>query len=113
MKHSVVNIKCAAFLFVAAVSSFASAGVDDPIWVKVAPAAAAPEVKKQADFVCKGTNDQDTLQMALDMCAQKERDLLLYNGVYMIDAFSERPDKGPRAGVVIPNMKRYFVFKGQ
>ena len=44
MKHSVVNIKCAAFLFVAAVSSFASAGVDDPIWVKVAPAAAAPEV---------------------------------------------------------------------
>ena len=85
----------------------------DPVWIKVAAAGSSAAAKAHADFVCKGTNDQDTLQLALDRCKMEERDLFLFNGVYMIDAFSERADKGPRAAVCIPNMKRYFVMKGQ
>ena len=85
----------------------------DPVWIKVAAAGSSAAAKANADFVCKGTNDQIILQAALDRCKMEERDLFLFNGVYMIDAFSERADKGPRAAVCIPNMKRYFVMKGQ
>ena len=85
----------------------------DPVWVKVAAADSSAAAKAAADFVCPGTNDQEVLQAALDRCKNEERDLFLYNGVYMIDAFSERADKGPRAAVCIPNMKRNFVLRGQ
>lgn len=85
----------------------------DLAWVKVAAADSLATAKAQADFVCAGTNDQDTLQMALDRCAKEKRDLFLYEGLYMIDAFREWMDGGPRAAVRIPNARRHFVIQGQ
>ena len=89
------------------------AAASDPVWVKVAAAGSTAEAKAAADFVCAGTNDQETIQKAIDLCAKDGRNLYLYNGLYMIDAFREWGDGGPRAGVRIPNMRRHFVVQGQ
>ena len=64
-------------------------------------------------FVCSGTNDQETIQKAIDLCAKDGRNLYLYNGLYMIDAFREWNDGGPRAAVRIPKMLRHFTIEGQ
>lgn len=85
----------------------------DPVWIKVAAAGSSAAAKANADFVCKGTNDQETIQKAIDICAKDGRDLFLYNGLYMLDAFHERNDNGPRASVFMPIMKRCFTVRGQ
>lgn len=85
----------------------------DPAWVKVAAADSSAAAKASADFVCAGADDQDTIQAAIDLCAQDGRDLYLYNGLYMLDAFRGRDDDGPRAAVYIPIMKRCFTVRGQ
>ena len=113
MKTTIGRLAAGCALALALLLPAASTASLDPVWIKVAAEGSSEAAKANADYVCKGTNDQETLQLALDRCAKEERDLFLYNGVYMIDAFRERNDKGPRAAVCIPNMKRYFVIKGQ
>ena len=103
--RTVVAIVCA----LVAVKGWAT----DPVWVKVAADNSSAEAKAAADFVCSGTNDQETIQAAIDLCAKDGRNLYLYNGVYMIDAFRDWKDGGPRAAVRIPNMLRRFTIEGQ
>ena len=45
------------------------AAASDPVWVKVAAVGSTAEAKAAADFVCAGTNDQETIQKAIDLCA--------------------------------------------
>ena len=85
----------------------------DPERVKVAAAGSSEAAKAAADYVCRGTNDQEVLQLAIDECAKDGRDLFLYDGVYMIDAFSEANDGGAPASVVMPAMQRHFAIEGQ
>ena len=85
----------------------------DPVWVKVASASSTAEAKAAADFACSGTNDQETMQRAIDLCANDGRSLYLYNGLYMIDAFREWGDGGPRAALRIPLFKQHFTIQGQ
>ena len=89
------------------------AAASDPVWVKVAAAGSTAEAKTAADFVCAGTNDQETIQKAIDLCAKDGRNLYLYNGLYMIDAFREWGDGGPRAALRIPLFKQHFTLRGQ
>ena len=100
-------------IFICAALAFGIAAASDPVWVKVAAVGSTAEAKAAADFVCAGTNDQETIQKAIDLCAKDGRNLYLYNGLYMIDAFREWGDGGPMAGVRIPNMRRHFVVQGQ
>ena len=85
----------------------------DSVWVKVAAADSPAAAKAKADFVCAGTNDQETIQKAIDQCAKSGRNLFLYDGVYMIDAFRDWKDGGPRAAVRIPKMLRHLTIEGQ
>jgi len=89
-----------------------TSGPRDPVWVKVAAEGSLPSAKAAADFVCAGTNDQETIQKAIDLCSRDGRDLFLYRGIYMIDAFREWGDGGPRASVRLPP-RRHFALVGQ
>ena len=95
MKKLICIAACAFAVAVGATQS-------DPVWVKVAASGSTEAAKAAADFVCVGTNDQETIQRAIDLCAKDGRNLYLYNGLYMIDAFREWGDGGPRAALRIP-----------
>jgi hypothetical protein len=93
-----------------------SAGVPDsgdPAWVRVAAASSLPAAKAAADFVCTGDHDEKTIQAAIDRCAADGRDLLIFNGLYCIDAFRDWGDGGPLAAIRIPRMLRHFTMRGQ
>ena len=100
----------AAITALVAVSCFAS---QDPVWLRVAAAGSSATARAMSDYLCEGTNDQDTIQRALDQCAKEGRNLYLFNGVYMVDAFRKQKDGGPQAAVCIPNMRRHVVIEGQ
>ena len=92
-------------IFICATLMCGMAAASDPVWVKVAAAGSTAEAKAAADFVCAGTNDQETIQKAIDLCAKDGRNLYLYNGLYMIDAFREWGDGGPRAALRWQHLK--------
>ncbi len=41
----------------------------DPVWVKVAATDSPEAAKAVADFVCSGEHDEETIQRAIDLCA--------------------------------------------
>lgn len=84
----------------------------NPLWVRVAAADSLPAAKAAADFVCAGKHDEETLQRAICLCEDTGRNLLLYSGVYMIDAFREWDDGGPCAALRLPP-RRHFAISGQ
>lgn len=105
-----MSVRLFGFCVIALTSAAAAA---DPVWVRVAAADSSAEAKAAADFVCTGTNDELTIQKAVDACATGEKDLWLFNGLYLIDDVHSFPDGGPLTAVRLTNMHRDFVVRGQ
>lgn len=79
----------------------------------VAPSGADQEKKLAADFVCGGKNDEVTIERAINACVERNKNLLILNGIYHIDAFYDRDDGGPATAVSIPNAHREITIMGQ
>lgn len=82
-------------------------------YVCIAAANSTDEAKAYADFICTGTNDEKTIQKAIDACIDKNKNLYLFNGRYSIDGFYDFEDKGPDCAVRIPNAHREIHILGQ
>lgn len=79
----------------------------------VAPNDAKEEYKLNADFVCKGVNDEVTLQTALD-ALDDSGELILLNGIYHIDAFNTPSDGGPPYVMCVKSDKnKSVIIKGE
>ncbi len=79
----------------------------------VAPRDAGDKVKSASDFVCGGKNDERTLEEAISECVRQNKNLLLLNGIYHIDSFTDRDDNGPAAAISVPNAHREIAIIGQ
>lgn len=69
------------FLVVSLVAVAASARADER-WVTIAAAASTAEARAAADFACTGTNDEVTIQKAIDLCKKNGKQLFLFCGLY-------------------------------
>ena len=85
----------------------------DALWVRVAASDSRPEARAAADFVCTGTNDERTVQAAIDLCRADGRNLFLFSGLYRLDAVRDFGDGGPKTAVCFRNMHREFSFVGE
>lgn len=85
----------------------------DAGWVRLAAANSAAESKAAADFVCTGTNDELTVQKAVDLCKGNGRHLMFAAGLYVLGSVRDFGDGGPRAAVCIRNMHREFALVGE
>lgn len=85
----------------------------DACWVRIAAADSTSEAHAAADFVCTGTNDEVTIQRAIDLCKKSGRHLFLFSGLYLLDAVKDFGDGGPKAAVCIRNMHREFAMVGE
>lgn len=82
-------------------------------YIVVAADSSTEKVKKGADFVCVGKNDELTIQAAIDEAVASGKNLYLANGVYHIDAFYDRGDGGPKCAICFPNCVREIKVVGQ
>ena len=85
----------------------------DPQWVYLAAGDSRAEAKAAADFVCAGTNDEVTVQCAIDECKASGRQLFCYSGLYRLESVKDFGDGGPKAAVCLRNMHREFAFVGE
>ena len=70
--------------------------------IVVAASDTAVKFKENADYVCTGSHDETTIQLALDQAAELEfATVILLDGHYQIDGFSETDGAGHRAAFVI------------
>ncbi len=60
----------------------------------VAPFDADSSKKDAADFVCGEKNNEITIGNAIEACVEQNKNLLLLNGIYRIDAFYDFGDSG-------------------
>lgn len=68
----------------------------------------------KTDFVCGGRNDELVIQKAIDKAVGENRNIMLLNGMYHIDAFHDYyEDGGPKTAVCFPNAWREIRFIGQ
>ena len=85
----------------------------DVVWVRVAAADSTAEARAAADFVCTGTNDEVTIQRAVDLCRENRKQLFLFGGLYRLGAVKDFGDGGPRTAICFRNMHREFAFVGE
>jgi hypothetical protein len=71
------------------------------------------EIKAKSDIVCSGKNDELTIQKAIDECVKQGKNIYFFNGTYVIDAFYDLKDNGPKCAVCFPNCKREISIIGQ
>lgn len=82
------------------------------LFITVAPNNYCGDVK--ADFICTGKNDELVIQKAIDKCIEENKNVMLLNGVYHIDAFHDYySDNGPKTAICFPNLWREIQFFGQ
>lgn len=82
------------------------------LFIVVAPQNYTGGVK--ADFICSGKNDELVIQQAIDKCIEENRNVMLLNGIYHIDAFYDYyKDGGPKAAICFPNTWREICFFGE
>lgn len=68
----------------------------------------------KTDFVCVGRNDELVIQKAIDKAVGENRNIMLLNGMYHIDAFHDYyEDGGPKTAVCFPNAWREIRFFGE
>ena len=97
---------CAAILLAATAQA-------DSIQLRVAAANSTAVAKEAADFVCTGTNDEVTIQKAIDQCKESGRQLTLFAGLYRLGSVRDFGDGGPRTAICIRNMHREFAMVGE
>ena len=57
------------------------------LYIFLAASNSPDDIKKNADFVCSGKHDEQTIQSAIDMCMKTKKNLFLCNGTYIIEDF--------------------------
>lgn len=82
-------------------------------WMRLAASDSTAEAKSAADFVCTGTNDEVTIQKAIDACKKAGCQLRVFAGLYRLDSVRDLGDGGPKAAVCFRNMHREFAFVGE
>lgn len=85
----------------------------DACCIRVAAADSTDEARAAADFVCTGTNDEETIQQAIDICKINGRQLFFFAGLYRLGAVKDFGDGGPKTAVCIRNMHREFAMIGE
>ena len=80
-------IKATVIVAVAITTGCRSVYKTDPRWVYLAAGDSRAEAKGAADFVCDGTNDEATVQCAIDECKASGRQLFCYYPQYMQQVF--------------------------
>lgn len=81
-------------------------------FITVAPAGVKDD--RQADFVCHGRHDELVIQQAIDQAIVQNKNVMLLNGVYHIDAFHDYyGDNGPQTALCFPNAWREIKFFGE
>ena len=85
----------------------------DVRWVRVAASDSRAEAREAADFVCTGTNDERTIQAAIDRCKANGKQLFFFTGLYRLGAVRDFGDGGPKTAVCIRNMHREFAMVGE
>lgn len=85
----------------------------DACWLRVAASNSRTQARESADFVCTGTNDEQTIQHAIDACKTSGKQLFLFAGLYKLDAVTDFGDAGPKAAICIRNMHREFAIVGE
>ena len=81
--------------------------------ITIAAYNSSEKLKKCADIVCKGENDEIVIQNVIDKCADEKKDIYLLNGTYHIDSFYDFGDGGPKTALCFPNNKQEMLFEGQ
>ena len=81
--------------------------------ITVAASNSTEKLKKCADVVCSGENDEITIQSVIDRCAVEKKDIYLLNGTYHIDGFYDFKDGGPKAAICFPNNRQEMAVIGQ
>lgn len=82
-------------------------------YIYVAAYNSSDEAKGNADLICSGKNDELTIQKAIDLCVEQNKNVYLANGIYNIDAFYDFEDKGPHSAIRIPSAHREIRIFGQ
>lgn len=100
-------------LLALAIAGFAPGVRADASWVRVAAANSRAEARAEADFVSTGTNDEVTIQRAIDFCKETGRQLSLFAGLYTLGAVRDFGDGGPKAAICVRNMHREFAMVGE
>lgn len=85
----------------------------DAGWVRLAAANSTAEAKAAADSVCTGTNDELTVQKAVDLCKRNGKHLFFFTGLYRFESVKDFGDGGPKTAVCIRNMHRAFSIVGE
>lgn len=81
-------------------------------FITVAPKDYSGDVK--ADFICKGKNDELTIQKAIETAMDKNKNIMLLSGIYHIDGFYDYyNDNGPKTAICFPNKWREIKFFGE
>lgn len=82
------------------------------LFITVAPANYSGDI--DANYICTGKNDELTIQKAIDRCVEENKNVMLLNGIYHIDAFHDHyDDNGPRCAICFPNKWREIKFLGE
>ena len=82
-------------------------------YIYIAANNSSKELKAKSDFVCTGTNDELTIQKAIETCVKDNKNIYLLNGIYNIGGFYDFNDDGPMSSICIPNAHREIKFIGQ
>lgn len=81
------------------------------LFITVAPSNYSGDFK--ADFLCSGRNDETVIQKAIEAASELNKNVLLLNGIYSIDAFYDYNDNGPRTSICIPRKWREIRIIGE
>jgi len=101
------------FICVFAIGVHMLSRAGDPVWVRIAASDSRAEARQAADFVCTGSNDEVTIQKAIDVCRDTDRHLFFFSGLYNLDSVRDFGDGGPKAAICIRNMHREFAMVGE
>ena len=99
--------------FAASLIAFAVSARADERWIRIAAVDSTAEARAAADFSCTGTNDEVTIQKAIDLCKKSGKQLFLFCGLYRLGSVKDFGDGGPKAAVCIRNMHRDFEMVGE
>ena len=82
-------------------------------FITVAASNTHASMKSEADLICTGEHDELTIQKAIDICIEEDKNVYLYNGKYNLDGFYDFGDGGNKTAIRFTSNHRDIIFKGQ